>query len=230
MIIVITGSRKGIGRKLCEYYLSKGDIVIGCSRQESDLQNKNYRHYIVDVSKEESVQDFASKVRKEFKAVDILINNAGAASMNHFLFTPPQIAKELMELNYLGAFQCCRAFVNLLKKSQHPRIINFSTIAVPLKLEGELAYAASKSAVEALTKGLAKELSQFKITVNAVGPTPIPTDLIARVPREKLEALKNQQTIKRFGEFEDVINVIDFFIHPKSDFITGQIIYLGGVN
>ena len=88
----------------------------------------------------------------------------------------------------------------------------------------------SKAAVEELTKILAKELAGFKITVNAVGPTPVKTALTAKVPENKIQALLDRQAIKRFGEFEDIRNVINFYLQPESDFITGQIIYLGGVN
>jgi 3-oxoacyl-[acyl-carrier protein] reductase len=230
MVIVITGSRKGIGRHLAEYYLEKGHTVIGCSREVSDLYTENYRHYKADVSDEKSVVEFCRRVRQEFQAVDVLINNAGAASMNHFLLTPASTAKRLMDLNYIGVYHCVRAFINLLKKSENPRIVNFSTVAVPLVLTGEIAYVASKSAVEAFTKVLAKELAQFNITVNAIGPTPVDTDLTAHVPKEKLEALMAQQTIHRMGTFQDISNVIDFFISPASNFVTGQIVYLGGVN
>jgi 3-oxoacyl-[acyl-carrier protein] reductase len=230
MVIVITGSRKGIGRYLAEYYLKKGAIVVGCSREQSDLSMKNYYHFQSDVSDEKSVNELCKNIRQHFKVIDVLINNAGAASMNHFMLTPASTAKRLMELNYLGVYHCTRAFINLLKKSANPRIINFSTVAVPLALAGEIAYVASKSAIEAFTRVLAKELAQFKITVNAVGPTPVDTDLIAHIPHEKLQSLMAQQAITRMGKFSDISNVIDFFISPASDFITGQIIYLGGVN
>jgi len=230
MIMVITGTRKGIGRYLSEYYLGKGFTVIGCSRKDADLQSENYYHYQVDVSDEKSVNNFSASVQKKFGNIDMLINNAGAASMNHFLFTPVSTAKRLMEINYLGTYYCIRSFINLLKKSDNPRIVNFSTIAVPLSLSGEIAYVASKSAIEAFTKTLAKEISQFGITVNAIGPTPVDTDLIAHISKEKLENLMRQQAINRMGKFSDITNVIDFFLSPNSDFITGQILYLGGVN
>jgi 3-oxoacyl-[acyl-carrier protein] reductase len=229
MNIVITGTRKGIGRYLSEYYLKKGFNVIGCSRENSDLKHDNYIHYLVDVSEEEQINSFAIKVRKNFSHIDVLINNAGSALMNHFLMTPSDTARRLMNLNYMGAYNCSRAFINLLRKSEHPRIINFTSIAVPLNLDGELAYVVSKSAVEAFSKVLAKEVAQFKITVNAVGPTPIQTDLIAKVPKEKINKLLERQTIKRFGEYDDVANVVDFFTSEKSDFITGQVVYLGGI-
>ena len=81
-----------------------------------------------------------------------------------------------------------------------------------------------------LTKILAKELGPFGVTVNAIGPTPIETDLIRAVPKEKIEQLIKQQAISRIGNFDDVCNVIDFFISEKSDFVTGQTVYLGGVS
>jgi len=230
MIMVITGTRKGIGRYLSEYYLGKGFTVIGCSRGDTDLQSGNYYHYKVDVSDEKSVDNFSYSVHKKFGSIDSLINNAGIASMNHFLFTPVSTAKRIMATNYWGTYHCIRSFINLLKKSENPRIVNFSTIALPLTLPGEIAYIASKSAIEAFTKTLAKEISQFKITVNAIGPTPIDTDLVAHVPKEKLKSLMSQQAINRMGKFSDVTNVIDFFLSPNSDFITGQILYLGGIN
>ena len=174
--------------------------------------------------------DFAAAVRKRFGHIDALINNAGVASMNHFMLTPLETARRLMNTNFFGPFAAIRAFISLLKKSEHPRVVNFSTVAVPFNLDGELAYVSSKAAVEELTKILAKELSGFKITVNAVGPTPVKTALTAKVPENKIQALLDRQAIKRFGEFEDIRNVINFYLQPESDFITGQIIYLGGVN
>jgi 3-oxoacyl-[acyl-carrier protein] reductase len=77
---------------------------------------------------------------------------------------------------------------------------------------------------------MAKEVAEMGITINAVAPTPVPTDLIKTIPKNKIDLLINQQSIKRIGEYKDVLNVVDFFIKPESSFITGQIIYLGGIN
>jgi 3-oxoacyl-[acyl-carrier protein] reductase len=230
MHIVITGTRKGIGKFLAEKFLAEGHHVYGCSRGEGSVEHPNYFHSCVDVANELEVKKFSSEVRKKTACIDAVINNAGRASMNHFLLTPGETAKSIMDLNYMGAYHCSRAFVNLLKKSEHARIVNFSTVAVPLNLEGEIAYVASKSALEAFSRVLAKELAPFRITVNCVGPTPVKTDLIAKVPQNKLDDLLSMQAIKRFGEFSDVANVIDFYLKPESDFITGQVVYLGGVS
>jgi 3-oxoacyl-[acyl-carrier protein] reductase len=117
-----------------------------------------------------------------------------------------------------------------MSTARYGRIVNFATVATPLNLEGEAGYAASKAAVESLTRVAARELAPFNITVNAVGPTPVMTDLVRSVPRQKLDALIGAQAIRRMGEHRDITNVIDFFASRSSDFVTGQTVYLGGVS
>ena len=227
--IFITGTSKGIGRYLAEYFVNKGNYVIGCSRGDFDLKKSNYKHYSLTVNDELKVKKMFNEIRKNHGSIDVLINNAGVASMNHSLLTEIETVEKILDTNLIGTFLFCREGAKIMQKNKSGRIINFSTVAVPLNLEGEAIYAASKAAVASLTKILAKEFASFGITVNAIGPTPIKTDLIKSVPDEKIEKLINAQAIKRFGSFEDTVNVINFFINEKSDFITGQIIYLGGI-
>jgi 3-oxoacyl-[acyl-carrier protein] reductase len=113
--------------------------------------------------------------------------------------------------------------------NKYGRIVNFTTVATPLRLEGEAIYAASKAAVITLTQVLAREFAPFNITVNAIGPTPIDTDLIRSVPAQKISELLRRQAIPRKGELGDVTNAIDFFIRPESNFVTGQVLFLGGI-
>ncbi len=229
-VIIITGSRKGLGKELCVYYLEKKNIVIGCSRGPSAIDDPNYTHYELDVADERQVVKMVKEVSRKFSRIDILINNAGIASMNHMLLTPLETVQNIFNTNYFGTFLFCREVAKVMVRKKYGRIVNFTTVATPLRLEGEIAYANSKAAIENFTEIAARELAEFNITVNAVGPTPIPTDLIKNVSREKMDALINRQAIRRFGTFEDLVNVINFFIDKKSDFITGQILYLGGVN
>jgi 3-oxoacyl-[acyl-carrier protein] reductase len=189
----------------------------------------NYQHFCLDISAENDVKQMFAEIIKEYGRLDVLINNAGIASMNHILLTPIETVRSIMETNFLGTFLCCREAAKLMKRQGMGRIVNFTTVATPLKLEGEAIYASSKAAIITLTQIMAKELASFGITVNAVGPTPIETDLIKSVPPDKIDNLIQLQAIKRLGEFRDVSNVIDFFIRPESDFITGQVIFLGGV-
>ena len=228
-VMLITGARKGIGKYLTEYYLGKGFFVIGCSRGESDIQNDNYKHYCLDVSDENEVKKLFGELQKDYGRLDVLINNAGIASMNHSILTTIPTVKKIFDTNVVGMFLFCREAAKIMKKQSGGRIVNFSSVAVPLKLEGESIYAASKAAVNTLTHILAGEFSELGITVNAVGPTPIKTDLIKNVPEEKISKLIARLPIKRLGEFDDVANVVDFFIKPESSYISGQVIYLGGL-
>lgn len=228
-VIIITGTRKGIGNYLAQQYLADGDIVYGCSRRNCDIEHPNYKHVRLDVSDEPSVVEFVRNVYKEQKRIDVLINNAGMASMNHVLLTPKATAERVFNTNFMGTFLMSRECAKYMIKKKEGRIVNYSTVAVALNLQGELVYSSSKAAIEQLTRVLAGEIGESGVTVNAVGPTPVDTDLIKNVPANKIDELKSRQCIKRLGTFEDVKNVIDFYLRPESNFITGQTIYLGGV-
>jgi 3-oxoacyl-[acyl-carrier protein] reductase len=228
-VLLISGTSKGVGRALVEHYAGKQCQVIGFSRSPFEGQFPNYRHYCIDVADESAVKDMFAEIRKTEKRLDILINNAGIASMNHSLLTPMATVRKIIDTNFVGTFLLSREAARLMQAHRYGRIVNFATVAVPLKLEGEAIYAASKAAVISLTQILAREFAEFGITVNAIGPTPIKTDLIRGVPLEKLETLISRQAIKRYGETRDVIQVINFFIDPASDFVTGQVIFLGGI-
>ena len=228
-VVLISGARKGIGRELALHCCRHGYVVVGCSRQPSADMPKEYTHFCVDVTDEPAVKAMFTEIRKRFGRLDVLLNNAGIAAMNHMLVTPLDTVERILRTNVAGTFLLCREAAKLMQPRRWGRIVNFSTVAVPLRLEGEAAYAASKAAVESLTHIFARELADSAITVNAIGPAPIQTDLLQNVPQEKLERLVQRQAIHRLGECRDVINVVDFFLRPESDFITGQVIYLGGV-
>ena len=169
-------------------------------------------------------------IRTAAGGLDVLINNAGVARMNALALTPPEDARQVVDTNVLGVFNCTHQGIRLLRKSPCARIVNLTTVAVPLRLEGEAIYAASKAAVESLTRITAKEVGRMGITCNAVGPTPIRTDLIAKVPSAKLDALVAQQAIPSWATVDDVYNVVEFFLRPESRMITGQVVYLGGIS
>ena len=228
-VTLITGTRKGIGKYLVEHYLQQGHHVVGCSREVADWHLPGYTHFCADVADETAVRKITTFIRKTYGQLDHLINNAGIASMNHFLLTPLVTAEKIFQTNLIGSFLFCREAAKLMAPKQFGRIVNFTTVATPLKLEGEAIYAASKAAILSMTEVVARELAPLGITVNAIGPTPIETDLIRSVPKDKMDSLLARQAIKRFGTFEDVANITDFFLRKESAFITGQNIYLGGV-
>ncbi len=226
-VLVLTGTSRGIGRYLAEHYCGQGWTVAGCARSESDFSHDNYHHQNVDVTSEDAVVAWISSIKKEFGRIDGVINNAGAANMNHALLTPGKTVDRLLEVNFKGTFLVCRETAKVMQRHKSGRIVNFSSVAVSLSLEGEAVYAASKSAVETYSRVLAKELAKLNITVNVIAPAPVKTDLIAGVPEEAMRRLIDQLAIKRYATFEDIVNVTDFYLSPNSSFITGQVLTLG---
>jgi len=228
-VMLISGTRKGLGKSFAEYYSKKGFTVIGCSRKPIDYKIKNYHHFCLDVSDEKKVKEMFFFIKKKFGRLDVLINNAGIGSMNHSLLTPISTVHRILNTNLVANFIMSTESAKIMKKNRFGRIVNLVSFAVPFKLEGEAIYAASKAAIISLTETLSREFADYGITVNAVSPPTIPTDLIKGVPKEKITNLLKRQTIHRFGKPSEVCNVIDFFISKKNNMVTGEIVFMGGV-
>ena len=227
--ILITGASRGLGRALAEHYIELGDTVYGCARGDATLSHDRYSHHRVDVSREADVDALFTEIRTRGGRLDAVVNNAGMAGMNVVALTTLDAVRRIIDTNLVGTFLCSRAAIRLLRSSPSGRIVNLTTVAVPLRLEGEAMYAAAKGAVETFTRIVAREVAPLGITCNAVGPSPVRTRLTESVPPQKIEQLLARQALHRWGEPADVINVVDFFLRPESALVTGQVIYLGGV-
>jgi len=229
-VVLITGTSQGLGQFLAEQYLAAGARVFGCAIvPDETLRHERYDFTVLDVTDEKAVGGWVQRAGKLAGRVDILINNAGVASMNHSLLMPAETAKRLLLVNTLGTFVVSRECAKIMQRKKYGRIVNFSSVAVPLRLEGEAMYAAAKAANEAFTRVFAREVSAFGITCNAVGPSPIPTDLIRNVPKDRIDALVQRLAIKRLGAKEDLWPTMSFLTSEDAGYITGQVIYLGGV-
>ena len=213
---------------MAAHFANRGDFVVGCSRGGESEGSERIRHFQADVTDESQVRSLLRFVRKTHGRLDISVNNAGVASMNPVLLTPDRSVDRIVNVNFRGTVLVSRESAKLMRKKRWGRIINFTSIAVPLHLEGEAIYAASKAAIEEFTRILARELAPFGITCNAVGPGPIKTDLLKGVPDAKMQELLRRLPISRYTTFEEVANVIEFFASRSSDAVTGQILYLGG--
>lgn len=229
-VTLITGTSKGIGSYLACHYLNQGHIVVGCSRSAVQFNNKNYHHATIDITSEDEVKNLISTIKNKFGRLDHLINNAGIRSANHLLLMNTKQAQAIFATNFFGTFLLCRESAKIMLKHRFGRIINFVSVAVPLKVKSEAVYAASKAAVNSLTQILAIELGNLGITVNAVGPALVKTDMITDIDEKMLNEVIKQQAIPRLGECHDVANVVDFYLSEHSHFITGQTVYLGGIS
>lgn len=227
--LLITGVSKGIGAFLAEHYLSAGYKVYGISRTESSIQHENFVWNKVDIANEAECLAFFRKLRADRIQLYGLINNAAIATLNTLTTTPYSTAENILQVNVLGSFLMMREATKLMIKSQTGRIVNFTSVANPLQIEWESIYSASKAAIESLTKTAAREFGAMGITVNAVGPGPVSTDLLKGVGDERVQYVLDRQAIKSMTEYQDIANVVDFFLGEQSSMITGQVLYLGGV-
>ena len=180
-----------------------------------------------DVSNPASITEAIKDLRRD-PAVYALINAAGIASMNLVITTPSETIRRIIETNLLGTIFCCQQIAPALIKRGGGRIINFSTLGVPLAIKGEAIYVASTAGVEGFTRVFAREMAPHGITVNAIAPGPIDTALIAKVPKEKVDAVVQQQIIPRQGTPEDVWNIVSMLLAPESSMVSGQTIHVGG--
>lgn len=207
----------------------EGWEVFGCSREAVDWSADGYTHVEANVTEEADVKRLIGRATETGNGLYAVVNCAGAASMNHALLTPGSTLDNLLATNVRGTFLVCREAAKKMRKAGEGRIVNISSVAVPMRLHGQAAYVASKAAVERLSQVLAVELAEYGITVNVVGPGPTLTEMNRGVREEILDRLVDAMPIKRLGTLEDVANVVEFFLRPESDAVSGQVIYLGGV-
>lgn len=221
-VAVVTGSSRGLGLAVVRRLLADGWTVHGFARGPQEPAAGLVPH-VVDVTDPAAVQAAASAVTAAGR-VDLLVNNAGAASMNALLLTPAAVAERLMRVNYLGSFHCLQAFGKAMVRQRAGRIVNVTTVAVPLSLEGEAAYVASKAAVEALTRVAARELASSGVIVSAVGFGPVDTALTRGVPRAQLERINARIGRKQSPSPEAAA---DFLLAHARSAESGRIEYLG---
>ncbi len=239
MKAVITGGTRGIGLSAAMVLGKAGyDIILtGINPedgekaiQELEASGVNAELYMVNATCEEEVNQFFAKIGEKYGTLDVLVNNVGGlGGRQRFEGMETSFMRSVMALNFDSAFFASRAAIPLLKKGSHPSIINYSTIAVTSGGgPGAGIYAASKAAIEGLTRAMAKDLAEYGIRVNAVSPGTIDTQFHAATKREIVESWKDSIVMKRLGEPSEVASVIEFLASEKASFITGEIIQVNG--
>jgi 3-oxoacyl-[acyl-carrier protein] reductase len=225
-MIVITGASRGIGLAIAQRLKDSGQEVLGIARS---CQNLDFPSAECDVVDSQELGKVAREIRASGSKVTSLINAAGIASMNLALTAPPDQAAAIVNTNLLGTIYSCQAFSPLMIRQRYGRIINFSSIAVPLGIAGESIYSASKAGVEAFSRSFAKEISPLGITVNCIAPGPIATDMMRGVSEEQILSIVNRQVIRKQFTTDDICDLVELLLDHKSGAMSGQVVNVGGV-
>jgi 3-oxoacyl-[acyl-carrier protein] reductase len=228
-VILITGTSKGIGRYLAEYYVKRGFYVIGCSRNSIDFSNKLYKHFEIDITDEKNIIEIFNFIRKELKRLDILINNA---VINPNIISSALLSYTDIEISYktnvFSTMIFCREAIKIMMRKKFGRIINIGSMVTKHESLGGILYSPTKSAINSYTKVLSKEIYRAGITVNVVAPSAIKTELSDGLNKVVLAEILSRNAIPEFGKMSDISNLIDLLIKKESNSLTGQVFYLGG--
>lgn len=235
---IITGATRGIGREIARKYASLGaNIVINYRSSDSEAQDLkaeleelgvNTLIVKADVSKFEEAGSLIKKAKEAFGRVDILVNNAGITKDKLILTMTEQDFDSVIEVNLKGAFNCLKAVTPVMLRQKSGKIINMSSVVGILGNPGQVNYCASKAGVIGMTKSLARELGSKNITVNAIAPGFIDTDMTKVLTDDQKKSMISQIPLKKFGSTDDVANLAAFLASDQSNYITGQVISVDG--
>jgi 3-oxoacyl-[acyl-carrier protein] reductase len=229
-IALVTGCTRGVGRSIAEHFLAHEAQVIGFARGDSTIDHANYLHVPVDLAQPAEIQQAFMKVRKEVAQIDIVVNNAGVLTSQYAMIMPPAAAQAMVNVNLLAPFLVSREAAKFMRKTKWGRIINVGSMAASLEPIGDSVYAATKAGLSTLANVMAKEFGPFNVTCNTLGISAIDSDMLAQLPREKIQEIIDGLPVSRFAVIDDILNVIDFFASERSSYITAQTVFLAGVN
>ena len=234
-IAFITGARRGIGRAIALKFAQQGADCILVARSAPDELADEIRALgrralplALDVSDAEAVDTAFKAAIKEMGGLDILVNNAGVTQDNLLIRMKLEQWRQVIDVNLSGAFYCIKAATRPMLKNEGGRIINISSVIGQMGNAGQANYAASKAGLLGLTKSVAKELGSRGITVNAIAPGFIVTDMTAELPDEAKDALMGQIPLGKLGEANDVAELALFLASEKARYITGQTFNVDG--
>jgi len=234
-IALVTGARRGIGRAIALKFAQNGADCVLVARSAPDELAEEIRAMgrralalALDVSDAEAVEAAFKNAVKEMGGLDILVNNAGVTHDNLLIRMKLEQWREVIDVNLSGAFYCTKAAARPMLKSEGGRIINISSVIGQMGNAGQANYAASKAGLLGLTKSVAKELGSRGITVNAIAPGFIVTDMTHDLSDEAKSVLLSQIPLGTLGETEDVAELALFLASGKARYITGQTFNVDG--
>ena len=238
-VALVTGGSRGIGRAVVEALATVGVKVAFVYRgnkeaadalvQEQTDAGRTLKSYQGDVADPESAKRITATVLEDWGRIDILVNNAGVIRDGLFVRMEPSAWDEVLRTNLDGTFHFCRAVAEqMVFKQKYGRIVNISSVAADFTNPGQTNYSASKGAINSFTRALAVELGGRSVTVNAVAPGFIETDMSEAVRNKAGDIIKKMIPLKRLGQPADIAQTVLFLASPGASYITGQVLTVDG--
>jgi 3-oxoacyl-[acyl-carrier protein] reductase len=236
-IAVITGAGRNIGKSIALSFASEGAKIAVVDVNDNDGGNvvneikalgseAIYIH--CDISNSADVDTMVNTVQEKFERIDILVNNAGITRDTLIVRMSDDDWNKVISINLTGTFLCSRAVAKFMMAQKGGKIVNISSIVGLMGNAGQVNYSSSKAGVIGLTKSLARELASRNITVNAIAPGFVESDMTAKLNDEQRKKLMDQVPLKRSAKPEEIANVAKFLVSSDADYITGQVISVDG--
>ena len=236
-VAIVTGASQGIGSGLAARLARDGWSLALLARRSEQLAavratvarpGVRVECYACDVADAAAVESTIERVRSDFDRIDALVNNAGITRDALLVRMKPEQWREVLAVNLDGAYHCVRAVAPLMMRARSGRIVNITSVVGQTGNPGQVNYAASKAGLIGLTLATALELASRGVTVNAVAPGFIETDMTKDLPASAAEQMRSKIPLGRLGTVEDVASVVAFLLSSEASYITGQVINVDG--
>lgn len=236
-VAIVSGASRGIGKAIAIQLGSQGLTVVGTATTEqgadsitaylaeNKISGKGLR---VDVASDDSVAAMMAQIEQDYGMPSVLVNNAGITRDNLLMRMKPEEWSAVIDTNLGSMYRLCKACMKGMTKSRWGRIVNISSVVGSSGNAGQSNYAASKAGIEGFSRSLAKEIGSRGITVNAVAPGFIDTDMTRDLPEKQTEALLSQIPLGRLGQPEEIAAVVGFLVSESGAYITGETLHVNG--
>ena len=236
-IVVVSGASRGIGQAIARMLAQEGATVLGTATSQAGADSITaglakhgawHRGFVLDVSSDESVEQFFEALGNDGLTPSVLVNNAGITRDNLLARMSAEEWDAVIQTNLSSVYRMCRAVARPMMKARAGRIINISSVVGVSGNAGQANYAAAKAGMIGFTKALAREIGGRNITVNAIAPGFIETDMTDALPEDKRVQLIDQIPLKRLGTVDDIAAAVCFLAGPGGGYITGSTIHVNG--